>query len=74
MRAAIDRLPQSPRSPRATEPSWRILKVGAEAREVHVTGELETMLTHSAAEQGRQPEDLVQDVLTRYFEEEVITD
>jgi predicted transcriptional regulator len=38
--------------------------------EVHVTGELETKLTHSAAEQGRNPDELVQDVLTRYFEEE----
>ncbi len=38
--------------------------------EVHVTGELEAKLTHSAAEQGRNPDDLVQDVLTRYFEEE----
>lgn len=38
--------------------------------EVHVTGELETKLTHSAAEQGRKPDDLVQDVLMRYFEEE----
>jgi predicted transcriptional regulator len=38
--------------------------------EVHVTGELEAKLTHSAARQGRNPDDLVQDVLTRYFEEE----
>jgi predicted transcriptional regulator len=36
---------------------------------VHVTGELEAKLTHSAAKQGRNPDDLVQDVLTRYFEE-----
>jgi predicted transcriptional regulator len=27
-------------------------------------------LTHSAAQQGRQADELVQDVLTRYFEEE----
>ena len=39
--------------------------------DVHVTGELEAKLTHSAARQGRNPDDLVQDVLTRYFEEEV---
>jgi predicted transcriptional regulator len=26
--------------------------------------------THSAAQQGRDPDDLVQDVLTSYFEEE----
>ena len=38
--------------------------------EVHVTGELEARLTHSAAKQGRNPDDLVQDVLTSYFEEE----
>jgi len=38
--------------------------------EVHVTGELEAKLAHFAAQQGRNPDDLVQDVLTRYFEEE----
>ena len=38
--------------------------------DVHVTGELETKLAHSAAEQGRNPDELVHDVLTRYFEEE----
>jgi predicted transcriptional regulator len=37
--------------------------------EVHVTGELEAKLTHSAAQQGRNPDDLVQ-LLTSYFEEE----
>ena len=38
--------------------------------EVHVTGELEAKLAHSAAQQGRNPDDLVQDVLASYFEEE----
>jgi predicted transcriptional regulator len=38
--------------------------------EVHVTGELEAKLTHFAARQGRNPDELVQDVLTHYFEEE----
>ena len=38
--------------------------------EVHVTGELEAKLTHSATEQGRNPNDLVLEVLTRHFEEE----
>lgn len=38
--------------------------------EVHVTGELEAKLTDCAARQGRNPDDLVQEVLTRYFEEE----
>jgi predicted transcriptional regulator len=38
--------------------------------ELHVTGELEAKITESAAQQGRRPEELVQDLLTRYFEEE----
>jgi predicted transcriptional regulator len=38
--------------------------------EVRVTGELEAKLADSAARQGRNPDDLVQDVLTNYFEEE----
>lgn len=38
--------------------------------ELHVTGELETKLTHSAATQGRNPDDLVRDILMRYFEED----
>ena len=38
--------------------------------EVHVTPELEAKLTHAAAQQGRNPDDLVREVLTRYFEEE----
>jgi predicted transcriptional regulator len=38
--------------------------------EVHVTGELEAKLAHSVAQQGRNPDDLVQDVLASYFEEE----
>jgi predicted transcriptional regulator len=38
--------------------------------ELHLSGELEAKLTHSAAEQGRSPDELAQDVLTRYFEEE----
>jgi hypothetical protein len=37
---------------------------------VHATGELEAKLTHSAARQGRNPDELLQDVLTRHFEEE----
>jgi hypothetical protein len=36
--------------------------------EVHVTGEPEAKLTHSAAKQGRNPDDPVQEVLTNYFE------
>jgi predicted transcriptional regulator len=43
---------------------------GAEAMEVHFTPELEAKLTHSAAQQGRKADELVQDVLARYFEEE----
>ena len=38
--------------------------------EVHVTGEQEARLAHSAAAQGCTPDELVQDVLTRYFEDE----
>ena len=38
--------------------------------EVHFTPELEAKLAHSAARQGRGADELVQDVLTRYFEEE----
>ena len=38
--------------------------------EVHFTPELEAKLTHSAAQQGRNPDELVQRVLMRYFEEE----
>jgi predicted transcriptional regulator len=38
--------------------------------EVHVTGELEAKLTHSAAKQGRNPDELVQDLLRSYFDEE----
>src|ERR1035441_9368277 len=49
--------------------SRKLLHIGT-LKEVHVTGELEAKLTHSAARQGRNPDDLVQDVLTSYFEEE----
>lgn len=38
--------------------------------ELHVTPELEAKLAYSAAQQGRKPEELAQEVLTRYFEEE----
>ena len=38
--------------------------------ELHLIGELEAKLTDSASRQGRNPADLVHDVLTRHFEEE----
>jgi predicted transcriptional regulator len=38
--------------------------------EVHVTGELEAKLANSAAQQGCSPDKLVEDALTRYFEEQ----
>jgi predicted transcriptional regulator len=38
--------------------------------EVHFPPELEAKLVHSAAEQGRNPDELVQDVVSRYFMEE----
>jgi len=37
---------------------------------VHVTLELQAKLAQLAAQQGRDTDDLVQDVLTRYLEEE----
>lgn len=38
--------------------------------EVHFSPELQAKLTRSAAQQGRNPDELVQDVLAGYFEEE----
>ena len=38
--------------------------------EVHVTGELEAKVTQSAAMQGCNPDQLVQEAVTRYFQEE----
>ena len=38
--------------------------------EVHFPPELEEKLVRSAAQQGRNPDELLQDVVTRYFEEE----
>ncbi len=38
--------------------------------EVQFTPELEAKLTHSAAQQGRNADELVRDVMSRYFEEE----
>jgi len=38
--------------------------------EVHVTAEMQAKLAHLAAHQGRNTDELVQDVLTRYLEEE----
>jgi len=38
--------------------------------EVHFTPELEAKLTHAAVQQGRRPDELVQEVLAEYFEEE----
>jgi hypothetical protein len=38
--------------------------------EVHFPPELEAKVAHSAAEQSRNPDELVQDVVSRYFEEE----
>ena len=38
--------------------------------EVHFPPEVEAKLTYSAARQGRKPDQLVQDVVSRYFEEE----
>lgn len=38
--------------------------------EIHFPPEVEAKLTHSAAQQGRNPAQVVQDVVSRYFEEE----
>jgi len=38
--------------------------------EVHFTPELEAKVTQSAVQQGRNPDELVQEVVARYFEEE----
>jgi predicted transcriptional regulator len=38
--------------------------------EVQFTPELESKLTQTAAQQGRNPAELVQEVMTLYFEEE----
>jgi len=38
--------------------------------EVHFTPELEAKLMRSAAEQGRSPDELVQEVVSNYFDEE----
>jgi predicted transcriptional regulator len=38
--------------------------------EVHVTSEMQAKLAHLAAQQGRNTDELVQDALTRYLEEE----
>jgi predicted transcriptional regulator len=38
--------------------------------EVHFTPEQEAKLAQSAAQQGRKPDELVQQVVARYFDEE----
>jgi predicted transcriptional regulator len=38
--------------------------------EVHFPPDVEAKLTHSAAQQGRNPDQFVQEVVSRYFEEE----
>jgi predicted transcriptional regulator len=37
--------------------------------EVHFTPEIEAKLTQSAAQQGRDPDDLVQEAVVRHFDE-----
>jgi predicted transcriptional regulator len=38
--------------------------------EVHFTPEIEAKLAQSAARQGRNPDELVQEVVSQYFDEE----
>jgi predicted transcriptional regulator len=40
------------------------------AKEVHFTPEIEAKLAQSAARQGRNPDELVQEVVSQYFDEE----
>ena len=40
------------------------------AMEVHFTPEIEAKLAQSAARQGRNPDELVQEVVSQYFDEE----
>jgi len=48
-----------------------ILEEEADIMDVHFTPELEAKLTHSATQQGRDPDELAQEILARYFEEEI---
>ena len=41
--------------------------------EVHLTPELEAKLTGSAAKQGRNPDEFMQEVLMLYLEEEAVS-
>jgi predicted transcriptional regulator len=38
--------------------------------EIHLTPELQAKLTHRATQQGRNPDEFVQDVLARYLDDE----
>jgi predicted transcriptional regulator len=40
--------------------------------EVHLTSEMQAKLAHLAAQQGRNTDELVQDVLSRYLEQEAL--
>jgi predicted transcriptional regulator len=40
--------------------------------QVHFTPEIEAKLERSAASQGRNPDELVQEVVARYFDEEIL--
>ena len=42
----------------------------SEVMEVHFSHEVEAKLTQSAAQQGRNPAELVEDVISRHFGEE----
>ena len=44
---------------------------GSKAMEVHFSPETESVLTRIAARQGRDTEELVQEILSRYLEQEV---
>ena len=52
------------------QPFWRTLIGGAEALEVHFPPDLQEKLKQSAAKQGRDADELVQEVLARYLADE----
>jgi hypothetical protein len=60
------------RFPAAPFLGLRQQRMESDEMELHVTGELEAKLTQVAAKQGRDPDDLVQDLLARYFDEEML--
>jgi predicted transcriptional regulator len=57
-------------APRAARGLMPVFSRMLEGMEVHFTPELEAKVAESAVQQGRNPEELVQEVVARHFEEE----